>query len=653
MSETIKFQCHIKISGKKLNELTGKTLTLMGNSKTIDENGEVVFDCELQERDKHKSFPITLEGEEYSIVGTGQCNAIAHRTKDNTFCLILNKDDEASIKHIRIYKEQDKPNSNEKEQIDIYTTQVEKREDTTTQQTSADDTNTSQTPLQENQNLIALEAHLTSGKALKKDIQWAYYVKYKNEPLWEKSKIKKENLEPLTFTSKAKHNTQVSFDINAKFQYTIKEDETQKEVEDYLKEKQQLVLFAYKNNPAYETSNGQTHTILTINALPIIGITYNTLTLLHKNTQQSFQINNSIMSHLIKDFKEDKQYELGYNKTEDYITLKSESNKLYKMYKDTSNNIAQSSLGNTQESNPTQNNQNPNNTQTSNTQQTNTDSLFLKASKDFEELQTLLELRKQQNYQSMQVWVEVGKPYYIDDEGYLHWEANGEDKIKRAKEIWQKVKHADQTKQLATALEKGNLTKQQIKAIVLHRTDTDTSLQAINGFLRGVGTHFLIDTDGTIYQCASLYKYTQHIGKIGSKCYDNDTCDESYTKKILGYYQGKIPKQIHDNVRKEEEKNFAYPNRYPINNESIGIEVVGKATDLRKLPIDNKYPQITFYAATWDTSEQTDQTQKDSIKNLVEILKTEYNLTENDIYEHDDISPQKTRGEAKDLYEKE
>ncbi|BDB64132.1 hypothetical protein T36_0579 [Helicobacter cinaedi] len=126
-----------------------------------------------------------------------------------------------------------------------------------------------------------------------------------------------------------------------------------------------------------------------------------------------------------------------------------------------------------------------------------------------------------------------------------------------------------------------------------------------------------------------------------------------YTKKILGYYQGKIPKQIHDNVRKEEEKNFAYPNRYPINNESIGIEVVGKATDLRKLPIDNKYPQITFYAATWDTSEQTDQTQKDSIKNLVEILKTEYNLTENDIYEHDDISPQKTRGEAKDLYEKE
>ncbi|EDO7083193.1 hypothetical protein GIF22_09740 [Campylobacter coli] len=40
---------------------------------------------------------------------------------------------------------------------------------------------------------------------------------------------------------------------------------------------------------------------------------------------------------------------------------------------------------------------------------------------------------------------------YIDNEGYLQWEAEEDDRIKRAKEIWQKVKHIDQTKQLATA----------------------------------------------------------------------------------------------------------------------------------------------------------------------------------------------------------
>lgn len=186
----------------------------------------------------------------------------------------------------------------------------------------------------------------------------------------------------------------------------LKENETQKEVEDYLKEKQQLIIFAYKNNPAYQTSNGQTHTILNISTLPIVEISYNTLTLLYKNTQKSFQIDNTIMPELIKDIKEDKQYELGFNKTNDYLVLK--SNKLYKIYKDNSNNITQSSLNNTQESNSTQNNQNPNNTQTSNTQrQTNTDSLYLKESKDFEEIKNILELTKEENYQSVKVWVEV------------------------------------------------------------------------------------------------------------------------------------------------------------------------------------------------------------------------------------------------------
>ena len=328
MSNTIKFQCHIQISSKKLlDEVKGKTLSFMTNSKTIDENGEVIFDCELQERDKHKSFPITIEDEEYIIVGTGQCNAIAHQKSTNPFCLTLNKDDEANIRHIRIYKEQDKVDSKKQEQIDIYTAQVEKREDTATQQTSTDDIHTSQTPLQENQNLIHLEAHLTSGKALKKDIHWAYYVKYRNEPLWEKSKIKKENLESLTFTQKAKHNTQVSFDINAKFKYTIKEDEIQKEVEDYLKEKQQLIIFAYKNNPAYQTSNGQTHTILNISTLPIVEVTSKTLKILYASTNITYDLTQSCDTYYLNEnLSKDKVYILQLTESSLHIKDK-ESNK--------------------------------------------------------------------------------------------------------------------------------------------------------------------------------------------------------------------------------------------------------------------------------------------------------------------------------------
>lgn len=59
------------------------------------------------------------------------------------------------------------------------------------------------------------------------------------------------------------------------------------------------------------------------------------------------------------------------------------------------------------------------------------------------------------------------------------------------------------------------------KAIVLHRTDSSSAKSTLDAWSNPnnarVDTHFLIDTDGTIYQCANLYKYTQHVGKIRSK----------------------------------------------------------------------------------------------------------------------------------------
>lgn len=385
MSNTISFQCHIQISSKELKKVVGKTLTFMGNSKTIDENGKVVFDCELQAQDKAKSFPLMIEDEEYVIVGTGKCNAIAHRDSTNPFCLMLNKDNEASIEYIRIYKEIDKADSDQKEQRDIYTAQVEKPNETT-QQSNTNDTHNSQAKPQENQNLVNIEAHLTSGKALKKDIQWGYYIKQSNENL--KAKVSIKDLKSFTFVSKDTYNTKVSFDINAKFSYTITENNSQKEVEDYLKEKHQLIIFAYKNNPAYNVGNNTTHTILTISTLPIIEIGYNTLTLWHNDIKEIFHIDNTILSHLLKDYTENTQYKLGYNIQNDYLALRLNS-KLYKIHKN-----------------------NPNNTQSpqdssNNTQQDNTDSIYLKESKDFENLKNTLQLTSQQIYQEVKVYVEI------------------------------------------------------------------------------------------------------------------------------------------------------------------------------------------------------------------------------------------------------
>lgn len=60
------------------------------------------------------------------------------------------------------------------------------------------------------------------------------------------------------------YNTKVSFNLNTKFTYTITENNTQKEITDYLKNNQELIIFAYTKSPAYTTSYGTSHAILTI-----------------------------------------------------------------------------------------------------------------------------------------------------------------------------------------------------------------------------------------------------------------------------------------------------------------------------------------------------------------------------------------------------
>ena len=91
---------------------------------------------------------------------------------------------------------------------------------------------------------------------------------------------------------------------------------------------------------------------------------------------------------MLKDYTENTQYKLGYNIQNDYLALRLNS-KLYKIHKN-----------------------NPNNTQSpqdssNNTQQDNTDSIYLKESKDFENLKNTLQLTSQQIYQEVKVYVEI------------------------------------------------------------------------------------------------------------------------------------------------------------------------------------------------------------------------------------------------------
>lgn len=118
-------------------------------------------------------------------------------------------------------------------------------------------------------------------------------------------------------------------------------------------------------------------------------------------------------------------------------------------------------------------------------------------------------------------------------------------------------------------IEHGELTI--IKGIIVHQTDSDSADATLNSYLRAGanGAHFLIDRDGMIYQTASLKKKTWHVGNLKSKCLALHTC----TAAELPELQKNAQKPTALN-RIEMRKSV--PDRYPGNNDAIGIEIVGK-----------------------------------------------------------------------------
>lgn len=199
----------------------------------------------------------------------------------------------------------------------------------------------------------------------------------------------------------------------------------------------------------------------------------------------------------------------------------------------------------------------------------------------------------------------VSVPVYVDEQGY--------------------VQNAGLVFKPIPALEHGAL--QGPHALVLHRTVSSTARSSLNAFARGIGTHFLIDKDGTIYQTASLLQKTYHVGPIRSRCFEEGTCDAAEQSAVESLERRQAYREVHN-----REKVKPYPDRFPMNEDSVGIEVVAMYTEATR---------------QWDppTPEQSE-----SITLLARILKTQYSLTDADIYEHDRIS-RKTAGEGAGLYD--
>nr|WP_311529945.1 peptidoglycan recognition family protein [uncultured Ralstonia sp.] len=155
-----------------------------------------------------------------------------------------------------------------------------------------------------------------------------------------------------------------------------------------------------------------------------------------------------------------------------------------------------------------------------------------------------------------------------------------------------------------------------VNGIVVHQTGAPTAGSTFNSYTnKGAnGAHFLIDKDGTIYQTASLLRATNHVGLLQSRCLVKKQCSQAEFQSAYSLRNNPRPLSTHE-VRKD------FPERFPANADSVGVELVGGASGKRG---DEKYESVT------------DQ-QNASLKWLVDRLISALGVSMQEIYRHPEI----------------
>lgn len=118
----------------------------------------------------------------------------------------------------------------------------------------------------------------------------------------------------------------------------------------------------------------------------------------------------------------------------------------------------------------------------------------------------------------------------------------------------------------AMSIERGDLI--QIKGIIVHQTGGATAASTLNSYRSSVaGAHLLIDKDGSLFQTASLFKRTDHVGRLRARCLAEHRCTPSEIRDL---------QRINPRAEHLREMTKSAPDRYPANQDSIGIELVGE-----------------------------------------------------------------------------
>ena len=178
-----------------------------------------------------------------------------------------------------------------------------------------------------------------------------------------------------------------------------------------------------------------------------------------------------------------------------------------------------------------------------------------------------------------------------------------------------------------------------ITGVIVHQTDADTSASSLSSYTRpkANGAHFLIDTDGTIYQTAAIYQRTNHVGPLKARCLAWGAlkpCASDYAKPGV------------DAMHRIEMRKPA-SDRYPSNMEAIGIEMVGRA----RLPLGFKDPDLRKKRSAeqlrgeFGVYDMPTAAQNQSLSWLVKVLEESMQIAPGEVFRHPLVS-RKNKTEA-------
>lgn len=198
---------------------------------------------------------------------------------------------------------------------------------------------------------------------------------------------------------------------------------------------------------------------------------------------------------------------------------------------------------------------------------------------------------------------------------------------------------------ISTNLHQGPM--DQVNGLIVHQTGAPTAQSTLNHYQTSdVGAHFLIDRSGQIFQTARLDQSAAHVGKLKSRCLaDATACTNATSMSPLPVdlavgAENRLREAAAAAAQSQEatsrtalhrhESSKEYPLRYPSNDDSIGIELVGVATD----PSNGRGP---YWGPDAVYDDATDA-QNEALSWLVRQLQRTQSVGEGNVFRHPEVS---------------